>query len=133
MTTMESTLLVWYCRACKKSCKTQPRTEIACRCANPVRGMRPTRVTQVHAPQPRPLQALTDEEGRLRNLARKNQRVRVTYEAEVSEAWLSSNSTDGIKHIHFVVTTPDGRRHIVDPQLPGMHVEAVHTDEESAS
>ncbi|MEU1433981.1 hypothetical protein ABZ438_07770 [Streptomyces sp. NPDC005786] len=133
MTTAETTHLVWYCRACKKSCKTQPRTETACRCANPVRGMRPTQVTQVHAPKLRPLQALSDEEGRLRNLARKNQRVRVTYEAEVSEAWLSSNSTDGVKNIHFVVTTPDGRRHIVDPQLPGVHVEAIHTDEESAS
>ncbi|RPK56158.1 hypothetical protein EES43_24260 [Streptomyces sp. ADI96-02] len=129
MTTAESTYLVWYCQSCKKSCKTQPRSETACKCTNPVRGMRPTRVTQVHQPKPRPLHALSDEEARLRNLARKKQRVRVTYEAEVSEAWLSTGM-DGVKHIHFVVTTPDGRRHIVNPELPGLHVEAAPPDAE---
>ena len=132
MTTLESTYLVWYCQACKKSCKTQPRTKTACRCTNPVRGMRPTRVTQTHEPKSRPLHALSDEEGRLRSLARKKQRVQVTYEAEVSEAWLVTGA-DGVKHIQFIVTTDDGSRHHVDPRLPGVRMEAIPSAEEETS
>ncbi|MDX3183560.1 hypothetical protein PV334_20140 [Streptomyces sp. ME02-7008A-1] len=132
MTTLESTYLVWYCRACKKSCRTQPRTETACRCANPVRGMHPTKVTQTHEPEPRRLHALTDEEGRLRSLARKKQRVRVTYEAEVSEAWLVRGAGDK-KRIQFIVTTADGSRHHVDPRLPGVRMEAIPATEEETS
>lgn len=132
MTTLESTFLVWYCRACKKSCKTQPRTDTACRCKSPVRGMHPTRVTQTYEPKPRPLQALTDEEGQLRALARKKQRVQVTYEAEVAEAWLVRGS-DGDKRIQFIVTTADGSRHHVDPRLSGVRMEAIPADEEPTS
>jgi hypothetical protein len=122
----ESTLLVWYCRSCDKSCKVQPpdAEQIACKCTSPVPGLRPTRVTLMHAPKPRPIQALTEEEGRLRALARKGTKVRVTYEAEVSEAWTTADS-DGIKRVQFIVTTPDGRRHVADPRLPGLRIEAV--------
>ena len=78
--------------------------------------------------KPRPVQALTEEEGRLRALARKGQRVRVTFEAEITEAWTSAGR-DGIKRIQFVVTTPDGRRHSVDPARQGLQIEALPEDE----
>ncbi|MEV4440435.1 hypothetical protein AB0K09_15705 [Streptomyces sp. NPDC049577] len=120
----ESTYQVWYCNRCDKACKIQPPTiKPGCRCANPVPGVRPTLVTQMAQMKPRPVQALTEEEARLRSLARKDQRVTVTYEAEVSKAWLRADA-NGAKRIQFIVTTPDGRRHVVDPSLPGLHVEA---------
>ncbi|MFB7312939.1 hypothetical protein [Streptomyces sp. NPDC056192] len=122
----ETTYLVWYCKRprCGKACKIQPPgIEPECRCENPVPGLRPTRVTQMHAEKPRPLQALSDEEGRLRALARNNKRVLVTYEAQIAEAW-TSTGRDGLKHVQFIVTTPDGRRHAIDPALPGLHIEA---------
>lgn len=135
MTTLpETTLLVWYCRHCNKSCKVQPPTEQpACRCDNPVPGLRPTRVTVMHAPKPRPMHALTDEEGRLRALARKGTKVRVTvtYEGEITDAWQWSGA--GRRGLGFVVDTPDGQRHPVDPQRAGVHIEAIPADEESAS
>lgn len=123
-TPAETTYQVWYCKRCDKACKIQPPgIEPACKCASPVPGLRPTKVTQMHAPKRRPMQALTDEEARLRGLARKRQRVTVTYEAEIADAWLTADR-DGIKHVQFIVTTPDGRRHAVDPAVPGVHVEA---------
>lgn len=134
MTTTEATYQVWYCRRprCGKACKIVPPTiETSCRCEKPVPGLRPTLVTQMYAPQPRRLQALSAEEGRLRALARKGQRVQVTYEAEVSEAWLTSGSD---KRIQFIVTTADRSRHVVDPRLPGLCIEAAPASaEENAS
>jgi hypothetical protein len=121
----ESTYQVWYCKRCDKACKIQPPTiKPGCRCANPVPGLRPTLVTQMAQTKPRPVQALTEEEGRLRALARKGQRVRVTFEAEITEAWTSAGR-DGIKRIQFVVTTPDGRRHSVNPAKHGLQIEAL--------
>ncbi|MGW9399371.1 hypothetical protein [Streptomyces sp. NPDC055642] len=83
----------------------------------------------MHTPQPKRLQALTEEEGRLRGLARKGRRVRVTFEAEVAEAWISSSGSSG-RRVQFIVTTPDGRRHIVDSGLPGLHIEAASDGEQ---
>ncbi|PAZ15617.1 hypothetical protein CLM62_12530 [Streptomyces sp. SA15] len=133
MTTLpESTLLVWYCRRCDKSCKVQPPDpeQVACRCDNPVPGLRPTRVTVLHAPKPRPLHALSDEEARLRALARKGTKVRVTFEGEIADALQWSSA--GRHGIDFVVKSPDGRRHPVNGTQPGLRIEAI-TDEESAS
>lgn len=133
MTTFpESTLLVWYCRRCDKACKVQPPDpeQVACRCQNPVPGLRPTRVTVIHAPKPRPMHALTDEEGHLRALARKGTKVRVTFEGEITDAWQWTSA--GRRGIGFVVKSPDGRRHILGAQQPGLHIEAI-TDEENAS
>lgn len=123
----ETTLLVWYCRHCDKSCKVQPPDpeQVACKCANPVPGLRPTKVTIMHAPKTRPLYALTDEEARLRALARKGTKVRVTvtFEGEVTDAWQWSSA--GRRGLDLIVDTPDGRRHPVDPQRKGVHIEAI--------
>ena len=129
----ESTLLVWYCRHCNKSCKVQPPDpeQVACKCANPVTGLRPTRVTVMHTPKPRPMHALSDEEARLRALARKGTKVRVTFEAEMTEAWRWSSA--GRSGIDFIVTDPDGRRHTVNGSQPGLRIEAIPADEENAS
>ncbi|WP_159046026.1 hypothetical protein [Streptomyces sp. WM6372] len=75
-------------------------------------------------PKRRRLQALTDREARLRALARKGQRVRVTFEGEVVDAWARTDS-EGVKHVQFMVLTPDGHRHIVNPGLPGGEVEGL--------
>lgn len=128
----ETTLLVWYCRHCDKSCKVQPPDpeQVACKCASPVPGLRPTKVTIMHAPKQRPMHALTDEEARLRALARKGTRVRVTFEGEIADAWQWSSA--GNRGLGFVVKSPDGRTHTVDAQQPGLRIEAVPTDEEDA-
>lgn len=126
----ESTYHVWYCKRCDQACKIQPPTiEPSCQCTSPVPSLRPTIVTQMHTPQPKRLQALTEEEGRLRGLARKGRRVRVTFEAEVAEAWISSSGSSG-RRVQLIVTTPDGRRHIVDSGLPGLHIEAASDGEQ---
>ncbi|MER8004817.1 hypothetical protein [Streptomyces sp. NPDC094149] len=129
----ESTLLVWYCRRCDKSCKVQPPDpeQVACKCDNPVPGLRPTRVTVMHTPKPRPLHALSDEEARLRALAHKGTKVRVTFEAEMTEAWRWSSA--GRNGIDFIVTDPDGRRHTVNGSQPGLRIEAIPADEGNAS
>ncbi|MFJ2110548.1 hypothetical protein ACIOEX_01245 [Streptomyces sp. NPDC087850] len=74
---------------------------------------------------------LSDEEARLRALARKGTRVRVTFEATVTDAmqWSAGDR----RGLEFDLKTSDGRRYTIDPQLPGLHVEAVDRDEESAS
>src|ERR1044072_22412 len=129
----ESTLLVWYCRHCNKSCKVQPPDpeQVACKCANPVTGLRPTRVTVMHTPKPRPLHALSDEEARLRSLARTRTGVRVTFEGEIPDAvqWPSA----GRRGLDFVVKSPDGRRHTVNGSHLALRIEAIPADEENAS
>lgn len=122
----ESTHLIWYCRNCRKSCKVQPPTEeSACRCKQPVPGLHPTQVTIASAPKPRPMHVLDDEEARLRALARKGTKVRVTvtYEGEIADAWQWSSADR--RGLGFIVTTPDGQRHDVDPQRTGVRIEAV--------
>lgn len=129
----ETTHLIWYCRSCDKSCKVQPPDpdQIACKCATPVPGMRPTEVTVMHAPKQRPIHALSDEEGRLRALARKGTKVRVTitYEGEIADAWQWSSADR--RGLEFVVMTSDGRRHAVDPQRAGVRIEAASDEEVS--
>jgi hypothetical protein len=127
----ESTLLVWYCQYCRKSCKVQPPTEEpSCRCTTPVPGLRPTQVTVMHAPKQRPMHALSDEEARLRALARKGTKVRVTFEGEITDAWQWSSA--GNRGLGFIVTSPDGRSHTVNVQQPGLRIEAVPVDEETS-
>lgn len=127
--TSETSLLVWYCQACRKSCKVQPPTEEpACRCAKPVPGLRPTTVTVLATPKSRPLRALDDEEARLLGLARTGTKVRITFEAEVADAVRWSGA--GRSGIDFVVTSPDGRRHTVNGSQPGLRIEAVPDDGE---
>ena len=125
----ESTLLVWYCSRCRKSCKVQPPDpeQVACRCKSPVPGLRPTQVTVLHTPKARPMHALSEEEGRIRALARKGTRVRVTLDATVVDAiqWSSA----GQRGLEFDITTADGRRFTINPQLPGLHIEAIPADE----
>ena len=131
-TVPESTLLVWYCTRCRKSCKVQPPDpeQVACKCENPVPGLRPTRVTVLHTPKARPMHALSDEEGRLRALGRKGTKVRVTFEGEIADAMQWSNGIS--RGLDFIVKSPDGRRHAVNGNQPGLHIEAI-TDEETAS
>lgn len=121
----ESTLLVWYCRRCDKSCKVQPPDpeQIACTCDNPVPGLRPTRVTVLHPPKSQPMHVLTDEEARIRALARTGTKVRVTFEAEIVDAlsWTSA----GRRGIDFVVKSPDGRHHTVNGSQPGLRIESI--------
>lgn len=123
----ETTCLVWYCRQCGNACKVQPQVfNPGCRCATPVMPLRPTQVTQVHAPKTRPLHALSDEEARLLALARTGAKVRVTFEAEITDAWQWSSA--GRRGIDFIVTSPDGRRHTVNGAQPGLRIEAAPTD-----
>jgi hypothetical protein len=126
----ETTYLVWYCSQCRHACKVQPQVfDPSCKCTTPVVPMSPTQVTQVHAPEARPLHALSDEEGRLRALARKGTKVRVTFEAEVADAIQWSGA--GRRGLEFDLTTADGRRYTVNPQLPGLHIEAAPTERKS--
>lgn len=128
----ETTLLVWYCGRCRKSCKVQPpdAEQIACTCDTPVPSLRPTRMTVMHAPKRRPVRAISDEEGRLRALGRKGTRVRVTYEGEIADAWEWSNGIS--RGLDFVVKSPDGRTHTVNGSQPGLRIEAIPADEEPA-
>ena len=120
----ETTYLVWICQQCRKACKVEPQVfEPGCRCEHPVPKMRPTIETQMHAPKRRPMHALGDEEARLRELILGRKRLRITYEADIADAWTTDNA-DGSKRITLIVTAPDGRRHAVDTSLPGVHVEA---------
>lgn len=125
----ETTQLVWYCQSCRKSCKVQPPNEDpACKCKTPVPTLRPTEVTVIHTPKQRPMRALSDEEGRLLALARKGTKVRVTFEAEITEAirWTSAD-----RHgLDFIVTSPDGRRHTVNGSQPGLRIEALAEGED---
>lgn len=134
MTTLpETTLLVWYCSRCRKSCKVQPPDpeQIACTCDTPVPSLRPTRVTVLHTPKRRPMHALSDEEARLRALARKGTKVRVTFEGEIADAWQWSGGIS--RGLGFVIKSPDGRTHTVDAQQPGLHIEAATDGEEKTS
>jgi hypothetical protein len=124
----ESTLLIWYCRSCRKSCKVQPPTEDpACQCKTPVPSLTPTRVTVLHTPKQRPMHALSDEEARLRALARKGTRVHVTFEGEIADAvqWSSA----GRRGLDFDIVTADGRRYTVDPALLGVQIEKIEEGE----
>ncbi|MEW2187681.1 hypothetical protein AB0900_30820 [Streptomyces cellulosae] len=125
-----TTFLTWSCQACRKTYKVQPPDpeQVGCKCDNPVPSLRPTQVTVTHAPKPRPMHALSDEEARLRALARKGTKVRVTFEAEMADAWQWTSGTD--RGFQFIVETADGRRHAVDPRLPGLHIEALPADVE---
>lgn len=125
-------LQIWYCTRCRKSCKVQPPTEApACQCKNPVPGLHPTEVTVSDEPKRNPMHVLSHEEGRIRALARKGTRVRVTFEATVTDAiqWSAADR----RGLEFDLTTPDGRHYTIDPQLAGLHIDAVPADEESAS
>lgn len=125
MATAATEQRIWYCRACRCAARVEPAAPdfpLDCRCAQPVIPLRPTRVSVYEAPPTRPLQALTDEEAQLRSLARPGTRVRVTFEAEVALAWTAPDG-DGVKRVQFIVEGPDGRRHAVDPTLPGVRVE----------
>lgn len=127
--TSESTLLIWYCQSCRKSCKVQPPAEDpACTCKNPVPSMRPTEVTVLHTPKTRPMHALSDEEARLRALARKGTKVRVTFEAEMADAMQWSSA--GERGLEFTVTTADGRSYTLNPQLPGTRIESAEARED---
>jgi len=129
-TPAETTCRVWYCQRCRAACKVEPpEFEPGCKCDSPVPGLRPTLVTQMHEPKRRPMRALTDEEGRLRALARKGTKVRVTvtFEGEITDAWQWSSA--GRHGLDFIVTTPDGQQHPVDPQRAGVHVEAAATED----
>ncbi len=127
------TMLVWYCRRCRGACKVQPTDalDVACTCKTPVPGLHPTEVTVAPEPTQRRLHALSDEEARLRALARKGTRVRITFEATVTDAtqWTAGDR----RGLEFDLRTSDGRRYSIDPQLPGLHIEAAPADEESAS
>lgn len=87
--------------------------------------MQPTTVTQMHHQPTRPVQALSEEDGRLRAITRRGSKVRITFEAEVADALLSSAAGDLRKKLLLVVTAPDGRRHTIDTELAGWHIEAV--------
>ncbi|MER5902970.1 hypothetical protein ABT150_23170 [Streptomyces mirabilis] len=126
----ETTYLVWICQQCRSACKVQPEVfKPGCRCANPVPKLRPTVETQMHAPKRRPMHALSDEEARLRELILSRQRLRITFEADIAQAW-TVEGAGGVKQIQLIVTTPDGRRHAVDPSQPGVHIEAATSNPE---
>ena len=130
--TTETTSRIWYCRTCRCVVQAQPAMDRTCKCETPVMPLHPTLVTEMHTPKQRPMHAISDEEARLRALARKGTRVRVTvtYEGEISDAWQWSAA--GRRGVEFVVDTPDGRRHGVDPQRAGVHIEAVdRTDDDT--
>lgn len=118
----ETALLIWYCQSCRKSCKVQPPAEDpACTCKTPVPSLRPTEVTVLATPKTRRMHALSDEEARLRALARKGTKVRITLEAEITDAMQWSSA--GERGLEFDVRTADGRRYTLNPQLPGVHIE----------
>ncbi|WP_437052006.1 hypothetical protein [Streptomyces sp. enrichment culture] len=68
------------------------------------------------------MHVLDDEEARLRALARKGTKVRVTFEATVTDAmqWTAGDR----RGLEFDLTTSDGRRYSIDPQLPSLRIEA---------
>ncbi|MEU3220108.1 hypothetical protein, partial [Streptomyces sp. NPDC006971] len=120
------TCLVWYCRRCRRACKVVPEqaVETGCTCTTPVPQLEPTTVTLTDTSPVRPrLQALSEDEARHRGLARRGQRVTVSFEATVHTAWLSPDGT-GQQRITLVVTTDDGRSHTVDTRLTGTRVDA---------
>jgi hypothetical protein len=71
--------------------------------------------------------ALSNEEARLRALARKGTKVRVTFEGEITDAWQWSSA--GNRGLGFIVKSPDGRTHTVNVQQPGLRIEAASDDE----
>lgn len=123
-----TTWQVWPCSACGKVARTVPESPTQCRCAHPVLPLKPKLVTesQVEVPQARRLQALTEEEGRLRDLAREGTRVRLTFDAEVVGTLLATGM-DGRTTLSLTVATADGHRHPVNLDLPGLHIEAIPT------
>jgi hypothetical protein len=122
--TSEASWRVWYCQACRRIARAVPELPVGCQCKRPVIPLQPTLVTEVQAPKVRPLQALTEEEGRLRALARRGTAVRVGFDSKVVDAWLTSG-TDGRKRVVLVVEAPDGSRIAVDSERDGVHIEAI--------
>ncbi|AWZ06871.1 MULTISPECIES: hypothetical protein [unclassified Streptomyces] len=82
-------------------------------------------------PAPR-LQALDDDEGRHRALARRGRRVKVTFEAKVDTAWLTRGA-DGHQHLTVLVITDDGHHHAIDTRLPGARIDAAHPQDKDAN
>lgn len=120
----ETTYREWICQSCRHVCRVEPAgaVEPGCRCTTPVPKLRPTTVTQMHAPPPGAgLRALSDDEATLHALIRSRRRLRITFEADIAQAWTSDGP--GGREVHLIVTTPDGRRHPVDPSMPGVRIE----------
>lgn len=131
MTTASNAHLVWYCRICRHAARVEPVDpdfRPGCQCEHPVLPLLPTEVAACVTAPTRRLQVLTDEEARRRAIGRKGTRVRVTYEAEVTQAWTCADA-DGVKRVRYMVIAPDGSRHAVDPTLPGVHVEGIEAEE----
>ncbi|MBX7464909.1 hypothetical protein K1Y80_02285 [Streptomyces sp. MAG02] len=126
-----TTYRVWNCQRCRYACKVEPPAfKPGCRCDRPVPGLRPTLVTQMHAPKVRPMRALGDEEARLRELVLSRKPVRVTYEGRVVKAW--SAEIGGEQRITLIVEDSTGRRHAVEPWLPTVDIDAAEPEHRPA-
>ncbi|MGY1439479.1 hypothetical protein [Streptomyces reniochalinae] len=124
--TTEATCNAWYCGRCRAAYKVEPELFTpACKCPRPIYTLRPTHITQMTA-VPSRLRPVTDEDARLRSLARRGRRVRVTLEAEVTEvSRCYSEGREADATLTFIVTTADGRRHAIEPAVPGVHIAAL--------
>jgi hypothetical protein len=122
---------IWYCRRCSGACRAQPADiELACKCKSPVMPIRPTRVTQVVEPPPVRMHALSERETQLRSVVRKGRKVRITFEAVITDAWLEPSWENGRqvngKTIVIAVEGPgSGQPVVINTKDPSVIVEAV--------